>query len=731
MVDRLPAYASRKDMDYWEHYKAVDWVSLGVLYSLIASVLISFISLPLGHLVSHGFSAKSWENVKLFYTYVKSHPSYFLKSYLKWMINFASNPTQSFAIWIPALPLFTFLGGIFLSYYTLPYEFGSQGKGWGRLANERDIKKMKLWNGFLVVLGSWKGRLLKLSEFLSTICIAATGAGKTAGVIIPTIFESDDLSLIVFDPKGETFPLTSGYRASIGPVFRLNFAGIDDPEKGIFWPTWNPLGEGDLPPPCPGRQAYIGGLAFFLLGDGPPGTDPYWVKAGRATLEGFINYICDKCDQARANDYFLQRFFEDAIDDEDLDVLETYYVSMEKTKEVRQAIEHVRKGTMTLKNYLPIGKWEPIPEAWVGRQSSFPMLMDFITAQQLDITAELRARRDAGDPVAFKTDIWAKILEDAIEEAAYFGYDRRSLVELNQILALPKTQRSSVLSMALSGLAPFKNAAIRQRMASGDFISIDQRGMKNPFTGKWEPVTFYMNGPEEPMTAAMLGLFLNMNSGTLIIFSPGEGPCGPYPLLYVLDDYQFLGNFNVVDGVGAGYAKGFAFLIACHDLSEISSKYGDSVDTIISNVGAKILMRMNNEETAAKLDSIIDKQTKVVVSRNRREGVNVAINPFEYNLVYNTFGDTVIGTSGMLNMAFGTQYAVVQKHHHHPIKLKTPFYFNDRKMVKKSKMPPSEFLTKWIYERRNEEDKMPPEDMAAIISHSYEQKRIAYGEDIS
>ena len=70
-------------------------------------------------------------------------------------------------------------------------------------------------------------------------------------------------------------------------------------------------------------------------------------QAGRAALEGFINYICDKCEQARANDYFLQRLYENAMDDEDYDVLETYYDAMDKSIAVKQALSHVRKRTLT------------------------------------------------------------------------------------------------------------------------------------------------------------------------------------------------------------------------------------------------------------------------------------------------------------------------------------------------------------------------------------------------
>lgn len=716
---QYPVDPSRKDEQYYEYFQAFDWVTHGVIYSLFVSVLLSFIAMPLGHLVEYGFTQEAWDAVKRFYAYVKDHPMHFVKSYFKWMQNFASNPLRNFAIWIPALPMISFITGVLIAFATNPYYFETQGMGNGRLADERDVKKMGLWNGFLCVLGSWKGRLLKLNEYMSVLCIAASGAGKTAGVVIPTIFESDKMSLVINDPKGELFPVTSGHRASLGPVFRINFCGVDNPAEGVFWPTWNPLGAGDLPPPCPGRQAYIGGLAYFLLGDGPEGTDPYWVKAGRSALEGFINYICDKCDQARANDYFLQRLYEDALDGEDLEVLETYYVAMENTPEVRDAIRNLRKGNITLKNYLPIGKWDPIPEAWIGRQSSFPMLMDFITSMQLEITAELRARRDAGDPVAFKTDIWAKILENTIEEAAYYGYNRRALVELNQILALPKTQRSSVLSMALSGLAPFKNAAIRMRMASGDFISIDQRGMKNPETGKWEPVTFYLCGPEDAMSANMLSMFLNMNSGTLTIFAPSEGPCGPFPLLYVLDEYPAVPSFCVADGMGIGYAKQYAYLMTCRDLSELSGRYGGAVDTIVGNTGAKILMRINNEETASRMDRLIEKQTKVVVSTSRQEGWGVDTNPFEYNLNYGVVGDAVIGVSGMLNMPFGTQYALIQKNHHHPVKLKTPFYFNDRVMAQKAKLPEAPFLPPAIYNKRNEEDKLPPEEMS--VEKSYDR----------
>ena len=718
---------SRKDPNFSEYYKALDWIILGVIYSALAAFLFSLIAYPLGHMISRGFSAQSWENVKSYFAYLKTHPHYYFVGYFRWMKQFASDPFQGFAVWIPAMPAFIFIGGCLATLKTNPYYFVQLDQGDGRFADEHDIKKMGLQNGISFVLGLWNDRkLLRMNNYMSLLVVGAPDSGKSSGVVVPSILANDDKSLIINDMKGELFELTGGHRAALGPVFRVDFFSIDEPENGVFWPTWNPLSDQDLPPPSPGRQGYIGGLAYFLLGDGPTGTDPYWIRNGRGVLEGFINYICDKCEQARANDYFLQRLYENAMDEEDYEVLETYYAAMDKSVAVKQALNNVQNRTLTFKNYLPIGKWDPIPEAWIGRQASFPLLMDMITKCQLDVSAELRARRDAGDPVAFKTDIWATILSEIVEETTYFGYNRRTLVEISQILSLPKAQRSSILSMALSGLAPFKNAVIRMRMASSDFGSIQLRGIKNPATGKWEPVTFYLGCPIDGMTNTVMTMFINMYSGILTIFDVSEGPCGPFPVLYVLDEYQSMSDFHVGEAIGIGLAKHYAFLLTCQDLSQLSGRYGGELETIIGNTGAKIFLRCNNLNTASRLNALIEKRTAVVFSESRNEGIGSGttfLTPKDIG--YGTMGASLIRNSAIMNMPFGRQYALIQKHHNRLIKLKTPVYFKDREMVKKTKLPPPPPLPVAVYNRRNEEDKLPPPQDMSVEPEYIKKKKIA------
>ena len=187
-MDRYSMLPSRRDPNFAEHYKALDWILLGFLYSAIFAFLFSLIAYPLGHMVSHSFSAQAWENVKQYYIYLKAHPFFYFKSYLRWILTFARDPFQSFAIWIPAMPLFILIGGCLLTLYTNPYYFVQLNEGDGRLADEREVKKMGLWNGMSFVLGLWNDRhILRMNNYMSLLIIGAPDCGKTSGVVIPSI----------------------------------------------------------------------------------------------------------------------------------------------------------------------------------------------------------------------------------------------------------------------------------------------------------------------------------------------------------------------------------------------------------------------------------------------------------------------------------------------------------------------------------------------------------------
>ena len=94
-----------------------------------------------------------------------------------------------------------------------------------------------------------------------------------------------------------------------------------------------------------------------------------------------------------------------------------------------------------------------------------------------------------------------------------------------------------------------------------------------------------------------------------------------------------------------------------------------------------------------------------------------------YFVMYSETAMPVVATPSIMNMPFGRQYALIQKHHNHPIKLKTPLYFKDREMVRLTKLAPPPPLPIAVYNQRNAEDKLPPpEDMS--VEPEYMQKKV-------
>lgn len=126
---------------------------------------------------------------------------------------------------IPKLPLisvsfYLIFPTIILSLYQIFYEENPDKKnkyGYAKFAGKDLIKKMglnfdegvvfgilrrNLWQSLFNPLGN--KRVIKSNHPLSTMIIAPTGTGKTAGFIIPTL-KSLNNSVVVFDIKGELY----------------------------------------------------------------------------------------------------------------------------------------------------------------------------------------------------------------------------------------------------------------------------------------------------------------------------------------------------------------------------------------------------------------------------------------------------------------------------------------------------------------------------------------------
>ncbi|MBP3545894.1 MAG: type IV secretory system conjugative DNA transfer family protein [Alphaproteobacteria bacterium] len=705
----------QKRGEEWAEYDhAVQWMSLTVIITLVVTIILAAISMPLGYLIGNGVSKESIATVGKFMGTILNDPGYLFRQYGRWF-NQISNSHGSFSLgmWLPIIPILTLPIGLIIGAMSNPYRFQSNIHGSGRLATLKDIKAMKLLDGFCMVVGKYKGYYLKLPETLSTLCCAPPGTGKTVGVVIPTIFNSKGMSLVINDPKPELCYSTSGARAKDGPVFIINWGAEDKPEQGLYYPSWNPLSPTALPVAGPARDMYIDSMCNILVEDPKGGADPHWSQTGRAALTGFIHFISSKCEKARANDYFIGRVYEGKLDAEDKQVLEGYYeeIKMHNPAAVR-AVSDLRNNNLTVENYVPIGTWDLLPEKWVGREPCIAMIMEWLTEAQIKQGREIRRRLDEGDQMAAMADPMRDLLEAAIDEARKYGYTQRAYTELSSLSNMPDKERGSVMSTAFAGIGVFKNSAVVARTSFSDLQFKDLRGMKDPITGEWKPISVYLsvNQVDARALGVINGIFIELMSSYLISNPPNfvnasDGKMGPFPCMFVLDEFPQMPKLKaVIDGPAVGRGQKVSYLLIGQDLGQISGKYGkDDLETVISTTACKIILSQNNEQTAQRFSKMVGNKTVQTSSYSKQEGfANKGANPFAKNTTYSLQGVSVITASQLLSLPQLKQVVLMQSNIDHPIMADSPRWYLDARMKAMAKLPPAPNVPEWIVAQRED-----------------------------
>ena len=698
----------------WEEYdNAVRWMAVTMIITLIVTLILTIFSLPLAYLIEQGISKKTIESVKMFLNAIQDRPSFFFKQYGSWTEKLTNSNGFSISHWLPILPFISLPVGLITGAVSCPYRFQSNVHGSARIATLRDISRMELlgFDGFCQVVGKVKGRMLLLKETLSTLCCAPPGTGKTAGVVIPTIFNSKKLSLIINDPKPELCFKTSGARAKVGPVFVINWGAEDSPSEGIYYPSWNPLSPNALPEMGPDRDMYVDSICNILVEDPKGGADPHWSQTGRAALNGFIHFICSKCERARANDYFIGRIYEGKLDEEDKRVLEGYYRDM-RDPMVPKAMNDLKNGTITIDNYIPIGTWNLLPEKWIGRESSIAMILEWLTEAQIKQAQDIKRRLAEGDQMAAMADPMHDLLDEAVEEARKFGYSQRCYTELSSLSAMPDKERGSVISTAFAGINIFKNSAVVARTSFSDLHFKDLRGVKDPVTGEWKPISVYLsiNQTDARALGMISSVFIELMSSYLISNPPKyenktDGKMGPYPCLFVLDEFPQMPKLKaVIDGPAVGRGQKVSYLLIGQDLGQISGKYGkDDLETVISTTACKIILSQNNEVTAQRFSKMIGNRTVQTTSYSKNEGgLGKGSNPFAKNVSYQLQGVSVISTTQLLSLPMLKQVVLMQSYIDRPIMADSPRWYLDKNMRKLASLKPSPFVPDWVVAQRED-----------------------------
>ena len=160
--------------------------------------------------------------------------------------------------------------------------------GDARFATASDLRKQKMLspadNGILV--GKYKGDLVRLPGQQFVILAAPTRSGKGVGVVIPNLLDYQE-SVVVLDIKQENFDLTSGWRKSQGQEIYLFNPFAEDRRTH----RWNPLSYVSKDPAF--RVSDLMSISSMLYPDGSE-DQKFWVSQARNAFMAFSLYLCEK-----------------------------------------------------------------------------------------------------------------------------------------------------------------------------------------------------------------------------------------------------------------------------------------------------------------------------------------------------------------------------------------------------------------------------------------------------
>lgn len=552
--------------------------------------------------------------------------------------------------WKAGLSVFgmSLLAALFISaiFYALcPYKSFEMTHGDVRWAVDSDIRRMEdrkqigIRGGYVGILGKWKdGKYIRLIEPISVACSAPPGTGKTASLVVPSIVESPDVSMIVNDPKPELAQMTSGYRAEIGYVFIIDWSATDKPEEDLFYPRFNFLSSSLVPPPNTAeRDTYLDAVAKVLIPDSKSG-DKYFTDKGRDCLTGFMHYLISHVNDAKSS--------------------------------------------------------EGIPTQWKGMEASFPMLVDWIADAQFQ--AGKKAEAANAQAIANKqmpnTDGMKIFLSGLADQIKAGNYSDRAFTSLAPLIDMADKERSGVLGTMDQALLPFKNKAVKERTSACDFTSMDLRGMRDIDTGEWLPVTLYVcvNQAEAQAFANITALLYEVLSRDFLSYGPEETDkrgrvMGPKTICFMMDEFAKLPKSEtVLKGPDLGRSKKCSYWLifqARSQLIEIYSKEGAT--SLDSTIGAQVVLSQNDPETAAHYQKTVGKTTIRKASHSRQVGLSKATNPFARNESIASEGVDFLRVEDITAMKPGTHLILPQNFLNRPMKVASPFFFEDENMLAK------------------------------------------------
>lgn len=672
------------------------WV---IFFILAGFILASVLCFCLAQLMHKGFNDKGTEAAARFLRKFADRPAYLSEAYVKWWRSFVKawqRDRLTAASFVPMLPVLLFFISVLWAAIKSPFSFRLWYKMNNRFAELADVKEMGLFDGHLLALGKFGDKILKLKHSASVLCFGETGCGKTAGIAVPSILESDKACIIAADTRNELAKYTSGYRSTLGKVFYFNWSLTDEPLKNEYYPRWNPLSAKDMPSKGKGRDEYVASLVRYFISSNRydrSDSDNYWEKLAMAAFDGILNFFICKLERAGANDYFLSEMLDKGrLSKEDKELLLSYYVLMNK-EYAAPGIKNIEYNKLDMESYLPVGSWEGIPKAWQGKEICLSMFSDWL------LQSYFAVKSAAKNP---ESDGWKIVIERWAEEAKFFGYNEKVLEILQQLFYLSRKQRSIIFPMIINPLSVFRNSSVRGRTSASDFHLYQARGIKNAESGDWEIVTVYSVTGSKGVD--FIGkLFMDMLIDANI--SP-QKKFGPYPLVLVMDDIEQQPRYeSLIEGVAHSSRSRMSFLLLSDYVKMMEEKYNkEGMEEIVGNAAYKLMLADSYKTLAWKFDNLALFGTKSVQVPAPGTG----------GFLQNKSGLSDAGYYKMIaknlnsirknDLEIGDEFLVAAGYYHLPVKLKGIYFLKDEALKEKAAVDACYFLDEELEKKRNVQD---------------------------
>lgn len=236
-----------------------------------------------------------------------------------------------------------------------------------------------------------------------------------------------------------------------------------------------------------------------------------------------------------------------------------------------------------------------------------------------------------------------------------------------------------------NALSPFRTLAAKDRMRGSSFSFGDLRGLRDPVSGEWRPVTVYLVIKQEEIAAfaAITTLFCELLANFLIANGPGATArggrvMGDRDVFFCLDEFpQFPRMKELMNLPAVGRSKRVFALYVAQDEGQLRQKYSDQdVEVLYTNTAAKVILGQNNDKAAKRFAEMIGKYTYRAKSESQNDGDK----PFglrRQGRNWSWQGRYLVSPQEFMSLPEDVQIVLVQDFANRPIRAKRPFWFND------------------------------------------------------